>query len=96
MSKTMEVLRMQFKYKNTVVFVNDAAKVSMIYEHLIKCEFGDIDTVNDLSQQRTLDRIEQKWNASEIKKNGLILICQEVFFAIFISFILVLMIKFMI
>ena len=80
MSKMLEVLRMQFKYKNTVVFVNDASKVTMIYDHLIKCEFGNIDTANELSQQRTLDRIEQKWNASEIKKNGLILICQEVFF----------------
>lgn len=84
MLKMLEVLRMQRKYnKNTVIFVNDASKVSSVYEQLSRCEFPELDALHELSQPKSLERIEKKWTAAaapndDLNKHGLILICQDV------------------
>ena len=74
----MEVLKMQIKYKNIVVCVNDGNKVMSIYQYLLKSEFTEVDVIHDQTKERSIEKIEKKWMNSSDESAGLILVCQEV------------------
>jgi hypothetical protein len=74
----MEILQVQKKFKNIVICVNDAIQITNIMKYLKNTEFIDVDFLNEQSNNKKLEAIENKWSSLEDVDKGSILICQEV------------------
>jgi hypothetical protein len=76
--KISEILRSQPKKNNTVICASASEKVVMIYESLKKSEFLEAEVIHEHTKESRIEAIEKSWMKTEMAKNGLILICQDV------------------